>query len=113
MERPVPKVTQADIERIVRRDFLADQFDQVMQMLGRYQGDDGDVFRIRADVLKLANRRIELVTVFVDRAILKTGDVINPAEYPAQLKLIRTTSDGLRRAIDEDWRQYEEWLNRE
>ena len=56
MTQPTPNVTAADVERVVRRDFPADRFADVMAMLNEYGTEDWqrEADRVRLAVLKLA-----------------------------------------------------------
>jgi hypothetical protein len=95
----IPDVTLEDLDRIVARDFPADQRGTVVAFLGHCESGIREANRVRAAVLKLADGRVELLGHYVDRAVSDYRDVLFWAEYP-------TVSQ------DENWRQYQEWFNR-
>ena len=54
--QPTPKVTGADVERIVRRDFPADKVSEVLAILDQYGKESWhrEPHRVRLAALKLA-----------------------------------------------------------
>ncbi len=118
LEQPIPGVTNEDVERVVRRDFPAERFDEVMAVLREYGreswqcGED----RVRLAVLKLADGDHGKLRRHMDEAKLDYRDVLAPAEHPEyELRVCAggAPADGeVTRIIAEDWRQYEAWLRR-
>jgi hypothetical protein len=116
--QPVPRATAADVERIVRRDFPANEYATAMATLreyGRRQGER-ECARVQLAVLKLADGSLQKLRAAMESAKCDFRDVLAPAEYPAYGKM-RSQLDTLSleeqsRIIDSDWRQYEEWLKR-
>jgi hypothetical protein len=117
-KQPIPQVTPADVERIVRRDFPADECATVMTILSEYGTEKRDQERTRVQLaaLKLANGSVQKLRGWIREAKLDFRDVLGPAEYPAYNKrghLLRDLpADEETRIVDSDWRQYEEWLKR-
>lgn len=116
MEQPTPTITRADVERVVRRDFPSGQYEDVMSVLAEY----GETWhrepdRVQLAVLKLAAGKLDALRQNIKIAKEDYRDVLAGAEYPAYME--KTSSDpGLspaerRKIMDEDWRQYESWLN--
>jgi hypothetical protein len=117
--QPIPKVTSADVERIVRQDYPETQFDSVMAVLKGYeQSASGrrERPRVQLAALKLASGHLEALRTYVNTAIQDFRDVLGTAEYPEY-----TEKGAFRRQlpdaeaqiiIDSDWKQYEEWLRR-
>ena len=117
MNQPVPNVTEADVGRVVRRDFSPGQVDAAHVLLGEYGGKDWhrEVTRVRLAALKLASGNLKKLREAIRTANQDFRDVLSYAEYPGYFTTIRPEeSDDARRAaaIEEDWRQYREWLER-
>jgi hypothetical protein len=117
--RPLPQATQADIERVVRRDFPAEQYSDVMATLGgldsRWEG-----VRVRLAALKLAEGNMEALKKQIAIANRDFRDVLVAAEYPGRWKVTSTFYDlpkkvskkERQRIVDADWQQYQSWLRR-
>jgi hypothetical protein len=115
--RPLPHATQADVERVVRRDFPAEQYSDVMAILGaldsRLEG-----IRVRLAALKLAEGNLEALKKQIAIANRDFRDVLVAAEYPERWKVTSTFYDlptkvskkERQRIVDADWQQYQSWL---
>ena len=118
MDQPTPTVTRADVERVVRRDFPADQFDSVMSVLAEYGAETWhrELDRVHLAVLKLAAGSLEGLRREIETATCDYRDALANAEYPAYMKktfrISKLPAEERRKIIDEDWRQYETWLKR-
>jgi len=116
--QPIPKVTEDDVMRVVRRDFPSQHIDEVLAVLARYGEGDGsaDVSRVRLAVLKLAAGNLERLRKQVETARCDFRDVLAFAEYPEYFARVTGAADQSRekvqRIIDADWNQYQEWLQR-
>jgi len=114
--QPTPKVSSADVERVVRRDFPADRVADVLAILGEYGTEkwQHEPDRVRLAALKLAEGSVELLRRHIETAKCDYRDVIAPAEYPNYSKSIlrvrELPADEKQRIFDEDWKQYQEWL---
>jgi hypothetical protein len=116
--QPTPNVSNADVERVVRRDFPAARVDEVLAMLAEYGTDawHREPHRVRLAALKLAAGRLDRLRREIESAKCDYRDVLAPAEYPAYEK--RVPGPGalppgeVQRIIDTDWQQYQEWLSR-
>jgi hypothetical protein len=116
--QPVPKVSQADIDRVVRRDFAADDRAAALAALEAYgmDADEREVVRVRLAALKLAKGSLAELRRQVTWAKSDFRDVIGPAEYPKAMKVLSLLEldEAERQQIYEaDWKQYGEWLWRE
>jgi hypothetical protein len=116
--QPVPSVKDKDVERVVRRDFPPDKHDLVLGMLSEYATEEGEsgAARVRLAILKLVAGRFDQLRSHVDMAKRDYRDVLAYAEYPNYMQKV-PPSGGIpaakeQEAIDQDWRQYEEWLKR-
>ena len=116
--QPVPQVTAADIERVVRRDFAETQVADALAILAEYgpQAWHREPARVRLAALKLANGSLEGLRQAVDRAKLDYRDVLAPAEYPKYtefgLRARRLRSRVQQQIFSDDWQQYERWLKK-
>ena len=115
-EQPVPKVDRADVERIVRRDFPAGVFEEILGILDRYQSDHGPSAgaRVHLAALKLADGNREALRKWVEDAQRDFRDVLADAEYPRYMRTVPGPSQprNVDEIIEADWRQYQTWLNR-
>lgn len=116
--QPIPQVTPDDVERIVCRDFAADEYTTVTAMLNEYGVEkwQGGTTRVQLAALKVANGSLQKLRASIESAKSDYRDALAAAEYPAYCKIgfrVREVPEKeRRRIIDEDWRQYEEWLKR-
>jgi hypothetical protein len=116
--QPTPNVTDADVERIARREFDAARVDDVLAMLGEYGPESwhGEPTRVRLALLKLAAGCEERLRSHLETAICEYRDVLAPAEYPSYMKQVPgiggVDPEEEQRIIDADWVQYQEWLSR-
>jgi hypothetical protein len=115
-EQPVPRVDRADVERIVRRDFPADAFDEILGIVDRYQSDHGvsASARVHLAALKLAQGNRDALCRWVNEARMDYRDVLAPAEYPLYLRKVHGPSQprDVDEIIEADWHEYQAWLNR-
>lgn len=116
--QPIPQVTPDDVERVVCRDFTAADYTTVTAMLNEYGTEKWhrESTRVRPAALKVANGSVQKLRACIDSAKQDYRDALAAAEYPAYCKIgfrVRELPEKeRRRIIDEDWRQYEEWLKR-
>ena len=98
--QPVPKVTRRHVERIVRRDFPSEQFEEVMAILDKYGKEkfEVDIDRVQLDVLKLSSGKVDSLRKNTLAAKSDYRDVISAAEYPDH-------------NVEQDWQQYLSWAN--
>ena len=116
--QPVPRVTAADIERVIHRDFPKAKVEDVLAILAEYGTEiwHKEKERVRLAALTLANGSIEELRRAIDRAKLDYRDVLAPAEYPKfmqkGLRFRRLRSRDRELIYTDDWQQYERWLKR-
>src|SRR5581483_7665962 len=114
--QPVPRVTAADIERVVRRDFPEAQVADVLAMLAEYGTEiwHKERERVRLAALKLVNGDVGKLRSTIDRAKLDYRDVLAPAEYPKfmqeGMRFRRLRSRDREVIYTDDWQQYERWF---
>jgi hypothetical protein len=112
MDQPVPQVSPEDVLRIVRRDFAPHEISEVSAMLDEV----GDEPRIQLAILKLASGNKKRVREVVEDAKLDFRDVLSGAEYPeysTKMPVVTMFPNAeIRKILDEDWEQYQNWLRR-
>jgi len=119
MEQPVPRVSEDDVLRVVRRDFSPDQFDAVMTILSEYGMEEWEpeAHRVRLAILKLADGSLDVVRRQLDIAKCDYRDVLALAENPGYMQPAppseRASGPDRQRIIRSDWNQYQSWLTKE
>ena len=108
--QPVPKVSDADVARIVARDFGAAERDAASEILGRYGTEkwEMEIARVRLAALKLASGDLEALRKAIAMAKTDYRDALAQAEYPRYMREARPGEA----AISADWEQYAEWFSR-
>ena len=116
MQQKIPTVSDADIKRIVRRDFSEVEFAEIENILGVYKSESNKgKNRIYASILKLSEGKIDLLKMYVDKANDDYRDIIALSEYPRYSE--HAFEDDLpeklkKHLIDDDWIQYQTWFKR-
>jgi hypothetical protein len=116
--QPVPQVTAADIERIVRRDFPEAQVGDALAILAEYGTEiwHPESARVRLAALKLADGSLEKLRRVMDQAKQDYRDVLAPAEYPKytqhRFHARRLRARDRQEIYTDDWQQYERWLKK-
>jgi hypothetical protein len=111
MDQPVPKVDDADVERVVRRDFPKGRQAEVRTLLEQYGESSGMIPppRVRLAILKLSGGDPKKVARYVSDALMDSRDVVAWAEYS---RYSNAGSDvEVKRAIEDDWKEYQNWLD--
>jgi len=116
--QPIPDVTNADVDRVVAREFPAEQRARVWSVLREYGSEKWhpEVDRVRLAALKLAAGNLERLRLQIGVAKMDFRDIIAAAEYPGYMEHIPPSGDvpshKRARVIRDDWEQYEQWLTR-
>lgn len=116
--QPVPKVGPDDVERVIRRDFSPAEFDAVMEVLREYGPESWhrEVDRVRLAILKLSGGNRAKLRENTDTAKQDYRDVLAYAEYPGYFIQVpvsgQVSTETVQTVINQDWEQYQEWLNR-
>ncbi len=114
----MPIVTDADVERVVRRDYGPAHADDVLALLLTYGAESWqrEAPRVRLAILRLAGGDIEHLRRELDVAKRDYRDVLLGAEYLSYgaltLRTPHPSPDDAQRAIAADWGAYQEWLRR-
>lgn len=116
--QPTPTVTNADVERVARRDFPAGRVSEVLAILDEYGKESWhrEIHRVRVAALKLAAGSIERLRYEIEGAKCDYRDVLAGAEYPGYTRRVpgpgMVLADEEQRIIDADWKQYHDWFTR-
>jgi hypothetical protein len=115
-EQPAPNVAAADVDRVVGRDYPAEQRSEVLGILQQYGIEKWhpEVDLVRLAVLKLAAGNVTQLHSHMEIAKIDYRDVLAAAEYPGYMKrdsVIDSLSPEERaEIIEDDWKQYQVWL---
>lgn len=116
MEQMIPNINDADIKRIVRRDFPQLEFIDVENILASYKPEsEKGRNRVYASILKLSEGNIDLLKKYVEKANNDYRDIIAVSEYPnySEHAFENNLPDRKRKQlINDDWMQYQAWLNK-
>jgi hypothetical protein len=117
MRQPIPKVSEADVRRIIQRDFPSGEENFIMEMLNEFGRDNPAVNRVHLAILKLSGGDLDRLREVLEITRQDFRDVIAPAEYPSYSKLNHSrlselTEDEKGEIIQKDWRQYQDWLRK-
>jgi hypothetical protein len=118
MTQPIPTVSRADVERVVRRDFRPNHVAEVLVILSRYGTDAWEAApeRVHLAALKLASGDVAALADHMAVAKADPRDVIAAAEYPEAVRewarLADTADADRQRVFDADEQQYQAWLRR-
>ncbi len=117
MDQPVPRVNDKDVKRIMRRDFPAAQFEDVMAVLDEYGMENWqrEAPRVKLAALKLAHGDLDALRREIEVAKRDYRDVVAYAEYPEYMQSVSPSNSlspkQVQAIIDRDWLQYNRWLN--
>ncbi len=117
MNQPTPVVGDADIERLITRDFRYEDVAAARVILASYGSKEWhrESARVWAACLKMAAGSVERLRQAVAVADSDYRDVLASAEYPSYIRKVSPSEkDPLkkRQAIDDDWRQYRDWFQK-
>ena len=114
MIQQVPSVTDADVRRVVDRDFAPRDRPHAAERLAEYgvASWQADGARVRMAALKLAKGDLAKLREVMDLARKDPRDVLAAAEYARYAALPhRATEADREAAIARDWSEYQSWLH--
>ncbi len=103
-------VTQGDIKRIVRRDYMWDS-NEVTELL-KLLDQVPQTFRVQAAVLKLGERNFKKLNSYVQMATVDSWSVVFFGEFPNFYHIENNTPEKREESITKDWFAYIDWLNK-
>ena len=105
-----------DVQRVLRRDFVPADEPVAARLLAEYaRATSAATPRTMLAALKLANGTIAGLKNGIRMALVDYRDILMVAEYPRDSKVRWTapmSEEERQKIYDEDWKEYEEWLNR-
>ena len=106
-DQPAPKVTRADVDRIVRREFAEQPVQEVFGII-----DAEESPRVQLAALKIAGGDIDRLRLILSHYDYR--DLLAEAEWPSRVKGVWTLGERRRqkRRIEAQWKQYSDWLRR-
>jgi hypothetical protein len=112
VDLPIRAVTQADVERLVRREFSPADAEQALTILGEYT--DRETQRVRAAAIKLSDGDLTHLRQAVSVAQVDWRDVLAPAEFPSQCgnRFDQSTEPEKEAIRRRDWDVYWRWFVR-
>jgi hypothetical protein len=114
MRQYIPNVSDADIERIVQRDYPPELHGVIHQLIGGIEV--GEKARVIMACLKNANGNFEKLRGDLANASGWWREIISEAEYPnytaKMFRIDRLSTQERERIIEEDKSQYLAWLQR-
>lgn len=113
MRQPTPSVTEADVERVVRRDYpanVAEIFELIAKVAVREKP------RVVLACLKIESGNLDQLRANFSSASGYYRELLGEAEYPLATKrwsrIESLPEEEVRAIYEKDWRQYSEWLTR-
>jgi len=115
--QPVPQATEADVARLVHRDYAPGEVAAALALLEQYgtQTWHNEVVRVRVAVLKLAGGNLEELRKHLKVADRDYRDTLAAAEYPVYMRSISPSEKSdlkQKLAVNSDWHLYREWFER-
>ena len=117
MIQPKPNVTTDDVHRIIQRDFGESRVAEIQAVLNDYGTKDWQQgsARVHLAILKLAAGDLSRLRQHTETACTDYRDVLGPAEYRRYSDLAWSGSSDQaaeKKAISDDWDEYQTWLAR-
>src|SRR5262245_34281367 len=110
--QPVPAYREADLERILARDYAADALPEIRELLRRYGTESWqrEPLRVRMACLKIAGGSMAALRQAVGVACADYRDVLATAEYRHYMSA--RDAEAKQKAIERDWTELRSWLER-
>lgn len=109
MRQPVPRLTEADLSRVVDRDFTDPQTAKALLA----KATESVSLRGKVAATKLSGGSIDMLRAHLRQAENDERDVIAAAEYRRYMHADSSVSSQTRDdAIAADWDEYQSWLGR-
>ena len=117
MNQPVPKISESDVERVVRRDYPAVVVPTVLATLAEYgpKAWHNEPTRVRLAILRMADGNLDELRKALAVAQTDYRDVLAVAEYPQYFRAgnsIDRDEQKRQAIIQADWQQYRDWVSR-
>ena len=113
-DQPTPEVSDADVERVVRRDYASADVDTVLQLVAEVEVREKP--RVVLACLKIAAGNLDRLRGELSHASGWYREQISEAEYPLASKrwsrIDALPEDEVLAIFEKDWKQYSAWLSR-
>ena len=114
MDQFTPQVTQEDVERVLQRDFPAEHWEELREMIQLVHVREKD--RVILACMKNAGGDVQKLKGNLNEASGYYREIIGEAEYPFYVKKMfridKLTEKEKSDIIEKDKKQYLDWLNR-
>jgi hypothetical protein len=113
--QPIAKVSEDDVERIIKRDFTNEKSETIMNIFYEYKSESiQGRNRVLISILKLSDGDINKLRKYVEIAKTDYRDVIAWAEYPNYfentMKNNKLSQKEIEKLYDLDWQEYQKWF---
>jgi hypothetical protein len=110
----IPQVTQEDIERVLQRDFSAEHWREIREMIQKVRVREKD--RVMLACMKVAAGDVQKLKRNLNEAAGYYREIVGEAEYPFYVKKIfridKLNEKEKADIVEKDKKQYLDWLNR-
>ena len=113
-QQPAAKISDQLLDSVIEREYKS-KTDIVKTMLENIKSESrAGKNRIAADVLKLADKNIEIIDGLIEKANNDSRDIITKAEYPrcAKIGFDELDKKQMKKIYIEDFIEYSNWLNK-
>jgi hypothetical protein len=110
----IPQVTQEDVERVLQRDFSAEHWREIREMIQKVRVREKD--RVMLACMKVAAGDVQKLKRNLNEAAGYYREIVGEAEYPFYVKKIfridKLNEKEKADIVEKDKKQYLDWLNR-
>jgi hypothetical protein len=110
----IPQVTQEDVERVLQRDFSAEHWREIREMIQKVRVREKD--RVMLACMKVAAGDVQKLKRNLNEAAGYYREILGEAEYPFYVKKIfridKLNEKEKADIVEKDKKQYLDWLNR-
>jgi hypothetical protein len=110
----IPQVTQEDIERVLQRDFSAEHWREIREMIQKVRVREKD--RVMLACMKVAAGDVQKLKRNLNEAAGYYREIVGEAEYRFYVKKIfridKLNEKEKADIVEKDKKQYLDWLNR-
>ena len=114
MDQFIPQVTQEDVERVLQRDFSAEHWREIREMIQKVRVREKD--RVMLACMKVAAGDVQKLKRNLNEAAGYYREIVGEAEYPFYVKKIfridKLNEKEKADIVEKDKKQYLDWLNR-
>ena len=114
MDQFIPQVTQEDVERVLQRDFSAEHWREIREMIQKVRVREKD--RVMLACMKVAAGDVQKLKRNLNEAAGYYREILGEAEYPFYVKKIfridKLSEQEKADIVEKDKKQYLDWLNR-